>query len=341
MPNSKRKRKDLINPPSDEKVNKENNDQMTRVKRKAGKKEEPLFVEPGKAAVKTNSTQNIENDAVNISAAPAAQYHPEMDSFVSVRHQNEGIKVRLNLPKLVVPDTMLQIEERAIGDLRDLLQYIGFEVSDRSTLAFFVIGLKLNINSAARCFLNLYKLLNTDEFICPSRARMEQMEVDGLVEGFAYHGDGTFGPLINIKNYNVLNHNAAYTCREAMCYIFTMIDLSVLRRGLTMVASARDLTWRVFAPFEMAKTENTMAGCVPLPAKTIILIDPNHYAKLAYRVIKPIVKPPGSTDLLALDEFLEKYPLHVLPQSVSRTTSSNLIKHLSVEEQLEFNFFLD
>jgi len=28
---------------------------------------------------------------------------------------------------------------------------------------------------------------------------MEKMEVDGLLEGFAFHGDGTLGPLINIK----------------------------------------------------------------------------------------------------------------------------------------------
>jgi len=127
-------------------------------------------------------------------------------------------------------------------NLQALLHYNNFIVLDRATLAFFAIGAECDVRAAAQCFVNFHHTANTVEFKSPNQDQMEAMEADVLIEGFAWHKDGTFGPLINIQKWNVLNHTAAYIVRECVCYIFNMVDLTRLRGGTTAIFNLRNLT---------------------------------------------------------------------------------------------------
>lgn len=336
----KRKRKDVKESSSDEEIIREREDSF-EPETKADERKEVTFLEPPMAEVTIGLTENITRGAHNISESYVNL--PEMNVFVTAMRPKSGVKVRLNLPKLEVPNLMMWPEEQGMRDLQGLLLDIGYEVHDRGTLAFFAIGGGLNVRSAARYFINFYKLLNTEEFKSPNRARMDRIESDILIEGFTQHGDGTFGPLLNLQKWNVLNHTVQYICRELVCYLFSMVDLSLLRQGITEVINAQNMTKKSFAPYQKAKIQNTMSSCVPLQWKGRFMINPCVYATLVYRVVKPLLasRIKNFTLLLSLDEFREKYPHLVLPPSVFEPENSTCIKHLSVDEQLDFKFFLE
>jgi len=131
------------------------------------------------------------NDSTTNARAP--KYVPAYDSFVSVRCEIPGIRVRMNLPNLVVPPRLLQTDEDAMRNLHLLLKWIGFEVSDRATLAFFAVGSDYDIKKAAQRFVQFYNLANTEVFMDPDRKILESLEGDNCLEGFALHDDGTFG----------------------------------------------------------------------------------------------------------------------------------------------------
>jgi len=188
----------------------------------------------------SNQQQNL-NDVAQCEP-PIAHVHPSFPSFLKSSLQNPGLHVKLNLPKLVIPEQLAQTEEIAIRNLYALLRYNNFIVLHRPTLAFFALGAELDVRAAAQYFVNFDNLRKTEEFKSPNRERMEAIEVDGLIEGFAWHKDGTFGPLINLQKWNVRNHTAAYVVREALCYIFNMVDLAHLRRGLTAVCNVQNFT---------------------------------------------------------------------------------------------------
>jgi hypothetical protein len=170
------------------------------------------------------------------------QIIPVFPPFVTNSLQPTGQRIRLNLPKLVIPTVLPWKEEVAMRNLQGLLQYNNFIVVDRATLAFFAIGTGCDIRAAAQCFVNFHNFANTVKYKSPNRSQMEAMEVDGLIEGFARHEDGTFGPLINLQQWNVVNHTAAYIVKEFLCYIYNMVDLPRLRSGIVAVFNARNFT---------------------------------------------------------------------------------------------------
>jgi len=187
----------------------------------------------------SNQQQNFNGVA---QCEPRIAHVHSSPSFLKSSLQNAGLHVRLNLPKLVIPEQLPQTEEIAIRNLHALLRYNNFVVLHWPTLAFFVLGAELNVRAAGQFFVNFHNLSKPEEFKSPNRERMEAIEADGLIEGFSWHKDGTFGPLINLRKWNVRNHTAAYVVREALRYIFNMVDLTHLRGGLTTVCNMRNFT---------------------------------------------------------------------------------------------------
>ena len=100
---------------------------------------------------------------------PTVSYLHAFRSFVSLRTSNPTVRIRLNLPNLVIPPRLVEPEESVITELRVLLKDIGFDVVDRATLSFSAIGSELDLQKAAKCFVNFYKLSKTTEFKTPSR----------------------------------------------------------------------------------------------------------------------------------------------------------------------------
>jgi len=188
---------------------------------------------------KKRRRQIINNDAMPELGSPMREY---VLSFASKRIPSNGTLIKLNLPNLDIPELLLRPEEKAIEDLRTLLRYVGYEVRDRKTLAYFTIGKKLDIQAAAQCFLNFYDLVNHDDFKSPNREKIEQMEKVCFIEGFAQHQDGTYGALVNSANWNCAVHQATYLSREWLCYLFNLVDIKLLRIGLTNVINAKDVS---------------------------------------------------------------------------------------------------
>jgi len=251
--------------------------------------------------------------------------------------------VKLNLPELFVPVRLVQPEEDALCNLRNLLRHHGFDVRDRPTLAFFLIGKKWAVQSAAKCFQKFYKLVNTPEFTSPNRSKLEQMEIDGLFEGFAWNGDGTFGSLVNLGKWNVSHHTAPYITREMLCYVLQMVDVGLLRAGITILINARNLTWRKFAPFEMAKTGFLASYCLPIPMRRKYVIDLGIYGRVAQHVLKPILinrGPRAETVTLSLEQARSRFPELTLPESLSGRKNNPFVLRLSVDEQMNFKLLL-
>jgi len=251
--------------------------------------------------------------------------------------------VKLNLPELFIPVRLVQPEEDALCNLRNLLRHHGFDVRDRPTLAFFLIGKKYAVQLAAKCFQKFYKLVNTPEFTSPNRSKLEQMEIDGLLEGFAWNRDGTFGSLVYAGKWNVSHHTAQYITREMLCYVLKMVDLGLLRAGMTILVNARNLTWRKFAPFEMAKAGFLANNCLPFPTRKKYVIDLGIYGRIAQHVLKPLLIHCGlraETVTLSLEQFRSRFPELTLPESLSGRKNSPFIKRLSVDEQMNFKFLL-
>jgi len=256
---------------------------------------------------------------------------------------NHTKKIRMNFSNLLVPERLPEVEESALRELQFLLIEHGYEIHDRATLAFFALGKSFDVQSAAQCFLGIHNLLvNSKVFSSPDLVRMQHMEADGFVEGFAIHYDGSFGWLLKVAGWNCAYHNSAYVFRELLCYIFKMINLAFLRGGFTIVINCRDITWRCFAPYEKA---NCIARWYHLPLKLRVryLIDIGRYGRIAHKVLSSLlpVSVLKSTVVLPLNLVRERYPDIVLPPSLTRSTISNRIKKLSVAEQFDFRFFVD
>lgn len=331
------KRRKTSHTSSQQDVNNKRNDLSLLEEKDDERREDVFFPVLSQVPVQADGQNtNICSDII----APLARYIPTLDSFVSVRTSNP-VRTKLNLPNLIIPARLQQREEDSIINLRVLLKNIGFDVVHRATLAFFAIGSQLDIRKAAKHFVNLHNLSKTVEFKCPRREVLQSMENYGLVEGFARHRDGTFGPLVHGAKYNLQSHQAAYIAREALCYILSMVDLSLIRNGLTSVTNARNLSWRVFAPFEVIKYRKIMTSCCPIRFQARFIIDPGMYGMLAHRVSKKLLHRDSAkvTCLLSADEVRLGYPHIVLPESITGLSSNKLIKHLSVDEQLKMSFF--
>jgi len=259
---------------------------------------------------------------------------------VGVHRPPHSVKsVRMNFPNLVIPDEMIFPYEKALKDLQILLRDKGFEVIDRTTLSFFALGKELDVWAAAQCFIYIYQLLITAEFNRPNRALMEQMAEDDFVEGFARHHDGTFGALFKLRNWNIAKHFTAYLFREVLCYIFNMVDYTLLRGGLTHIINARDFTWRSFAPFEQARAIMLWRKCCPMALRRNFLVDLGTYGSIAHSVLNPLASM-SKFIVLSTDDVRDIYPDVVLSKSLTGMDSER-IKYLTCDEQIAFRFFLD
>lgn len=266
-------------------------------------------------------------------ACPSAQALPVIGMRFPTHGKNK--RVRLNLPNLFLPG-LTRPDEESVRNLQLLLRHNGFDVTDRATLAFFVLGKELDVQGAAQCFFEMYKRLNTVEFKSPNRARVNKMEEDGFIEGFARHNDGTFGVMISAGNWNVPNLVATYLCRELMCYIFNMVDYTLLRGGLANVLNCRNFTWRAFAPFEQAKVTFMWRKLCPIEVRYNFLIDLEMYGKVAHSVLHQLVAI-RKLNTLSYDEVCLLHPDVVLPYSLTGLNNEH-IKYLTADEQLDFQF---
>jgi len=237
MRSFKKRRTNLAS--TEKKQNKENLDGALDHKEEVGKKEEVFLPEMSQVTMREGGTELV--NSINVSKninddsttkAPAPKYLTAYNSFVSVRRDIPGIRVRFNLPNLVVPPRLLQTDEDGMRDLHLLLKYIGYEVSDRATLAFFAIGSEFDIKKAAQRFIQFYNMADTEVFKHPERKILESLETDNFFEGFVLHKDGTFGPLSQAGNFGISNHPTPYHVREVLCYICSMVDLGLVRSGI-------------------------------------------------------------------------------------------------------------
>jgi len=149
-----------------------------------------------------------------------------------------GKRVKVNLPNLELPSILSKQDEESMLELHLLLQFYGFEVRDRKTLACFALGNINNTPAAAAYFYEFYKLASRTEFKFPDRAKMG----DGIIEGAARQSDGTLGIYFVARKWNTQNTSGIYVARENLCYFLNMVDLPVLRAGLTYVANMSALT---------------------------------------------------------------------------------------------------
>jgi len=295
-----------------------------------------------KTSISMNSpadSNSIEIELILPFTDPLKVWSSPVNEVDSLWRPPSGQIVRMNFPNLTVPDQMFFPYEKALYDLHLSLRDEGFNVTDRTTLAFFALGKELNIPAAAQCFLHIYQLLNSAEFQFPNRSLMEQTMKDTFVEGFARHHDGTFGALLNLKNWNVAEHVIPYLFREVLCYIFNMVDYTLLRGGLTNVMNGRNITWRSFAPFEQAKAMKLWRKCCPMTVRRNFLVDLGTYGKIAHSVLSSLASI-NNLSVLSIDDARCKYPDVVLPKSLTGLTSEH-IENLTCDEQMSFHFFLD
>jgi len=252
-------------------------------------------------------------------------------------------KVKVYLPKLKLPESLNEKDEKAMVDLQILLRGYGFDVTDRPTLAFFALGKQLNIWAAVNCFKEFYTLASTLLFRFPDLSHVEQLVADRLIEGFASQSDGTAGLCIKPSQYHG-DPPAMYVVREMLCHILHMTEFSLLKKGTTEIANMRDLAWRNFFPLIVAEIGNCMKKCNPIFKTKILMVDSNWYATVAYKVLYEIM-PSSFTDflqILSLREARDKFPSITLPPSLSSSTSSNIgFCHLSVDDQISFQLMID
>jgi len=252
-------------------------------------------------------------------------------------------KVRLNLPRLIIPEVLPKKDEKAMHDLHVLLKGRGFEVNDGPTLAFFAVGAQHDTQAAALFFQEFYKLARTWEIKFPECTRMDQMAKDCCVEGFARHHDGTYGGLLNFGRWNVENNLALNVVREFFCYHLNVVDFSHLKRGVTVVANMRNLEWRRFAPIEIAKTSSYLSKCIPIKIRKFLFVEPSFYASVALKFTSIIPSCFKSVAyVLSLDEAHNLYPDVLLPPSLTPITKGNeRFTQLSVDEQVKFQILIE
>jgi len=255
------------------------------------------------------------------------------------RKLTPGTRIKVNLPNLELPPILSKQDEESMLELHLLLQFYGFEVRDRKTLACFALGNINNTPAAAAYFCEFYKLASRAELKFPDRAKMGDM-----IEGAARQSDGTLGIYYVARKWNAENTLGIYVARENLCYFLNMVDLSVLRAGLTYVANMSALTWRMWAPFEVAKAANFSAMCIPLKAKRLLFIQPNIYARVALNMSFPMISIRLSkvACVLQLDEVHSKFPGIIVPPSlVPSTTENSMLTRLSIDDQINFQFLID
>jgi len=339
MPSSKRRKTSEVS--TKEVVSKEY-DALSEPEIKDDKRREDVFFPELSNAPENVNSFGIATQNINVeSDILVVRYPPTLRTFVSVRTPNPMVRIKLNLPNLAIPPRLLQPEENALTDLRILLKNIGFDVVDRATLAFFAIGSELDIPKAARRFVNIHRFLITVECKSPSREILESMQNSKLIEGFVRHQDGTFGTDVHVEKWDPHILTAPYIAREMFCYIFSMVDLSLIRNGMKSVINARNVSWRVFQPLEMAKLGKICIN-LPLTLRGRYMIDAGVYGRLAHKVCKPLLVVAGKvTVLLSEEEFRVGYPHLVLPESITGLSDNKLIKHLSVEEQFKMKLLLE
>merc|ERR1719204_1166238 len=251
-----------------------------------------------------------------------------------------GKKIKVNLPTLELPSILSKQDEESMLELHLLLQFYGFEVRDRKTLACFALGNINNTPAAPAYFYEFYKLASRLEWRFPDRAKMG----NDMIEGAARQRDGTLGLYFLARKWNTENTLGIYVARENLCYFLNMVDLSVLRAGLTYVANMSALTWRMWAPFEVAKAANFSAMCIPLKAKRLLFIQPNIYARVALNMSFSMISIRLSkvACVLQLDEVHSKFPNIIIPPSLApSTTESSMLARLSIDEQINFQILID
>jgi len=207
-------------------------------------------------------------------------------------------------------------------------------------LAFFALGNLDNIPAAASYFCEFYKFITTEEVKFPDRAMIGG---NGVTEGALSQGDGTLGLYFIWSNWKTENCRGVYIAREKFCYFLKMVDLTILRAGFTFVASVNVLTWRNFAPFEVALATNLSVKCIPLQARQILFLQPNYYASVALNLFFTMISTRFSevSYVLPLDEVRSRFPHVILPPSVAATAENRNFTHLSVDEQINFKFLID
>ena len=129
-----------------------------------------------------------------------------------------------------------------------------------------------------------------------------------------------------------------------LCYLLHKADYSLLKNGLTEIANMRDLAWRNFAPFEIAKIGSYLMKCNPIPLKKLFVVDANYYADTSFQVIFKILPNPlmDKVHILSSSEILEMCPNILLPPSLMPPTKGNVgFTHLSADEQICFKFLVD
>jgi len=250
--------------------------------------------------------------------------------------------VKLNLPRLNIPELLPKKDEKAMLDLHMLLKEHGFDVHHRPTLAFFAIGAQRDVQAASQCFFEFFKLARRWEIRYPDRIRIDQIVKEGWVEGFARHYDGTYGALVNFGNWNADDNSASYVVRELFCYYLKNLDFTILKKGITVVGNLRNLVWRSFAPFEMIKVCNYLSRCIPLKKK-LLFVAPSFYATIALtlsNIVKSLMK--NELYILTLEEAHELYPDVLLPPSLTPLTKTNeRFTQLSADEQINFQILID
>jgi len=257
-----------------------------------------------------------------------------------IRKLTPGKRIKVNLPNLELPPILSKQDEESMLELHLLLQFYGFEVRDRKTLACFALGNINNTPAAAAYFYEFYKLVSRTELKFPDRAKMG----DDMIEGAARQNDGTLGIYFVARKWNTENTLGIYVARENLCYFLNMVDLPVLTAGLTYVANMSALTWRMWAPFEVAKAANFSAMCIPLKAKRLLFIQPNIYARVALNMSFPMIsiRLSNVACVLQLDEVHSKFPDVIIPPSFfPSTTENSMLTRLSIDEQINFQFLID
>jgi len=254
-----------------------------------------------------------------------------------------GKRIRFNLPKFTLPVPLSKKDEKAMGDLHLLLRDLGFEVHDRPTLAFFAIGAQHEVVDAAQYFKEFYNFARTWEMRFPDRSLVDQITNHGPVEGVACHNDGTFGCVIGYERWKGDNHDAKYMAREIFCHYLNIIDLPLLRKGNTVVANMRNLSWRKFMPIELSKMSSYLKRCLPFGKKTFLFVEPNFYASVAFNLVSVMASLTGNNiHVLSLEQTRNLFPDVILPPSLTpiRQCGDRLTK-LSVDEQINFRILID
>jgi len=250
------------------------------------------------------------------------------------------MKIIVNLPKMVLPVKLLDEEEEAILKLQTELSKRGYDVDDKSTLAFFVIGRKLRVQRAADTFVELIKVFDSPDIVAVKLQDLQKLMSMNWWQGVCTQKDGTLCVTTNFGNLVAGDIQPAVVVRCMLTHLLSNISFSNLKAGTTVLHDMRLFGYQSFAPVLMRRIGALVQCALPLRMTQIILVDPPWFLQQVIRLMKTVVSSKIISRIkpVAFGELQKTFPQLIIPKHLG---GRDLFPWLSAEQLMSFSFLLN